>query len=363
MKKQAYMVLIIIATVIVFASLANAISISNPTETIDLNINGCYTGAVVSWKTVDDNNPWETTSADLEKFEEITGKHLTIVASYRAFSYDGNPYYFPFNTYKTVKKNNSMLFLSWEPRDWDQANPLYYKQSLLPDIIAGKYDEYLDKWAKDIKSLNTPIFLRFAHEMNIENLSWSGAKNGGGKKGAETYIAAYRHVHDCFATSGVKNVIWVWTPIKWGIPFEPWNHYTNYYPGNDYVDVIAMDEYNWGASQPWSHWQSFNDIYWQLYSELINLYPSKPLIIGEFSSSEKGGDKSKWIKEAFRDIKEKYPKIKAFIWFHVDNQGERINNVLENTDWRINSSPESIFAAKEALSDTYYIDKIKFRKK
>ena len=334
---------------------------------IDFDIEGCYIGAYVSWKTVDDDHPWEPTSTDIKKFEGMIGRKPAIVTHYRAFSYNEEPYYFPFNVYETVRENGSILFLSWEPRDWNTNHPLYYEKSMLPDIIAGKYDDYIDQWAEDIKKLDQTILLRFAAEMNVENFSWSGARNGGGRKdgygdpdmpdGPEIYVAAYRRVHDRFKAKEVNNALWVWTPIKWGAPFEPWNHYTNYYPGNEYVDIVAMDEYNWGTSQTWGQWKSFNEMYWQLYSELTRLYPDKILIVGEFSSSEKGGDKARWIKESFKDIKEKYPLIKAFIWHHADNRKEVINNLLENADWRINSSPECSDAAKEALSDNYYLDR------
>ncbi len=334
-----------------------SLGLSQP-QVIDFNIDGCYIGGFVNWKTVEDDHPWKPTAADIKEFEKLIGRKLAFITYYRAFSYNEEPYYFPFDVYETVKKNGSIFFLTWEPRDWDQTHPLYYEKSMLPDIITGKYDDYIDKWAKDIRELKQPILLRFAQEMNVENFSWSGTRNGGAAGGPEKYIAAYRHVHDRLKAAGADNVLWVWTPIKWGVPFEPWNHYTNYYPGDDYVDIVAMDEYNWGTSQSWGQWKSFNEMYWQLYSELINLYPNKTLIIGEFSSSEKGGDKAQWIKDAFRDIKEKYPRIKAFVWHHVDNRKEVINNLLENSDWRINSSPECVNAAKEALSDKYYIDKI-----
>ena len=333
---------------------------------IDFDSGGCYTGAFVNWQTVDDGNKWKTTDADLKEYEKMTGRNLAIVASYLAFSQDGKPYSFPIDLYDTVRDNGSILMLTWEPRDWDTSDPLYFKESMLPSIIDGKYDAYIDQWAADIKKLDGPIMLRFAPEMNIDNFAWSGARNGGGKKdgfgdpnvpdGPETYVAAYRHVHDRFESAGVDNVLWVWTPVLWGMPFEPWNHYTNYYPGADYVDIVAMDEYNWGTSQGWSQWKSFNEMYWQLYSELTSLYPDKTLIIGEFASSEKGGNKASWIKKAFSDMKEKYPKIKAFVWLNTDNRNETVNNLLENSDWRINSSDQSADAAKEALSDKYFLD-------
>jgi len=268
---------------------------------------------------------------------------------------------FPLEFYKIATENGSVIMLTWEPRDWDTTNPYYFEKSLLPGIIAGKYDKYIDKWAADIKKLDNPVLLRFAPEMNTSSFSWSGSMNGSAKSGAKTYIRAYKRVHDRFAKAGVKNVLWVWTPIKWGWPFETWNHYTNYYPGNNYVDIIAMDEYNWGTSQPWSKWTSFKELYWQFYGELTHLYPDKPLIIGEFASADKGGDKAKWIKETFEVIKESFPKIKAFVWFQNDNRGVTVNNMLENSDWRINSNSGCVEAARKVLSDKYYIGGVRIK--
>jgi len=326
---------------------------------LDFSAQGCYLGAFVNWETVADGRPWEITAKDIDGFEQFIGRDLAILSCYAAFLNHGESYYFPLDTFKTVNDNGSIFLLTWEPRDWDVNSPYNYEKSLLPDIIAGKQDSYIDQWARDIKALPVPVMLRFAPEMNLKNLAWSGANNGGAGLGPERYVTAFRHVHDRFKAAGVNNVVWVWTPVKWGLPFEPWNHYTNYYPGDKYVDVIAMDEYNWGKTQSWSNWQSFNELYWQLYSELTCLYPDKPLMIGEFSSAEKGGEKAAWIKEAFATIKEQYPKIKAFIWFNVDNRTKTVNQVLENSDWRINSSTKVVEAAKQALADKYFLSKMK----
>jgi beta-mannanase len=340
-------------------------------RTFDFNIDGCYTGAFVSWKTFDDGHPYEMTDKDLKYYQDMTGKKAAIIGWYKAFSYNGSLYPFPRDMYDRVTKNGSILMLSWEPRDWDHNSPYYFEKSLLPEILAGKYDAYIDSWAADIKALETPIIIRFAQEMNISNLSWSGENNGGGSRskfgdkgitdGPKTFILTHRYIHDRFKKAGVTNVVWAWTPINWGLPFEPWNHYSNYYPGNEYVDIIALDEYNWGSSQSWSKWSSFNDLYWKFYSEITRLYPDKPIIIGEFSCSQLGGDKAAWIKETFRDIREKYPKIKGFCWFNTDNRSEEVNNLVENCDWRVDSSPGSADAMKEALKDSYFMENIVFK--
>jgi beta-mannanase len=69
--------------------------------------------------------------------------------------------------------------------------------------------------------------------------------------GPERYRDVYRHIHDIFATEGVTNVEWAWVVNHESrIPDEEWNHVDNYYPGDEYVDIISVDGYNWGDDSP-----------------------------------------------------------------------------------------------------------------
>jgi mannan endo-1,4-beta-mannosidase len=124
------------------------------------------------------------------------------------------------------------------------------------------------------------------------------------------------------------------------------------------VDIIAMDEYNWGTSQSWSKWADFKELYWKFYSELTHLYPDKPLMIGEFSASHVGGDKAKWIEETFHEIRTNYPQIKAFIWFNQDNREGKVNNIAEGSNWMIDSNPGTADSIKRSMENPYFIDRI-----
>ena len=73
--------------------------------------------------------------------------------------------------------------------------------------------------------------------------------------------------------------------------------------------------------------------------------PDKPILIGEFASTEDGGDKSAWIREAFKVIRNDFPQIRGLVWFHI----------AKETDWRINSSDEALNAYSEAVADDYWL--------
>ena len=234
---------------------------------------------------------------------------------------------------------------------------------MLETIVDGLYDDVLKSWADGARAVGKPVFLRFAHEMNGDWYPWSGVKNGGGEMagygspdlpdGPERYVDAYRYVHEFFAAQGADNVLWVWCP---NAPFEamehalgPWNRAAAYYPGDDYVDWLCFDGYNWGDSafgqQFNAQWLSFSDIFASSYVELQAINADKPIIIGEFSSTEEGGDKSAWIREAFHAIRDDFPQIRALIWFHI----------AKETDWRINSSDAALEAYRQAIADDYWL--------
>ena len=115
------------------------------------------------------------------------------------------------------------------------------------------------------------------------------------------------------------------------------------FPGDDYVDFVGASGFNWGDTpQPWgvAGWESFTDIFQQTYAELQAL-SDRPVIITETASAELGGDKAAWITSAFlAELPERFPAISAVVWF----------NVLKETDWRIDSSVESLRAFVSAVN-------------
>ena len=79
--------------------------------------------------------------------------------------------------------------------------------------------------------------IRFGHEMNGDWYGWSGQP--------AAYVAAWRHVVSVFRGEGAANVKWVWSPNvdNGDYPFA------RYFPGDSWVDYVALDGYNWGRSR------------------------------------------------------------------------------------------------------------------
>ncbi|HZQ35876.1 MAG TPA: glycosyl hydrolase, partial [Dehalococcoidia bacterium] len=206
-------------------------------------------------------------------------------------------------------------------------------------------------WAQQLANYGRPVLLRWAHEMNGNWYPWGrGAGNT-----PEKYVAAWRYLHDRFVAAGATNVLWVWSPnvvdeTNGGnaVPFEA------YYPGDSYVDWLALDGYNTAASG----WRWFKQLFGPSYARITAL-TAKPLMVAETSSSEElpaqaavGDTKAKWITDAFGDaIPHAFPRIRAVIWFNEDKTNVERNGF----DWRIGSSAAAQRAFSDAVASSYYL--------
>ena len=298
-----------------------------------------------------------TSSSSLALFEKI-GKAIAVSGVYLNWSKS-----YPSGLLSANSYSGRTTLVTWEFFPGSGPKVSDYEGRVLEAIVDGAYDDYLDSWSKGIGRFGKPVLLRFGHEMNGDWYPWSGIFNGGGvldgygdpalADGPERFVDAYRYIHDRFSQNGAGNVLWVWCP---NAPFSTmenalgdWNNAAAYYPGDEYVDWLCFDGYNWGASSFGKSfnatWTSFDQIFAGSYAELQAINPEKPIIIGEFSSTEEGGDKAAWISDAFQKIRTDYPQIRALIWFHISKE----------TDWRINSSDAALEAYRDAISDDYWL--------
>ena len=116
-------------------------------------------------------------------------------------------------------------------------------QILLQQIIDGLHDDTLNGINEVISLIEGPLYLRFAHEMELTDLYPWGDQN------PALFISAYQYVVETFRDSN-NEIDFVWSPAG-NVGAEA------YYPGDEYVDIIGTtilyDEYWYG--QDW--WPSF----------------------------------------------------------------------------------------------------------
>lgn len=179
------------------------------------------------------------------------------------------------------------------------------------DILDGEYDHWLKNYAKNIKKFGKPVLFRLNNEMNGDWCTYSSYYYS---KDTLMFNELWKYVYKIFEDEGVDNVIWVWNPNDKSFPNFSWNHYLNYYPGDEYVDVIGLTGYNTGNYYKGEVWREFDSIYTPVYDEYSKLF-KQPFMITEFGSNDVGGDKINWVNNMFDTI-ENYPRIKIAIWWN-----------------------------------------------
>lgn len=232
---------------------------------------------------------------------------------------------FPKDALQTIWSSKAVPCLSWEPQE-----------ILAQEIIQGRWDAYLSRFAEEVKQFEKPVIIRFAHEMNLEHYHWGVRKTNYNYKTPPLYKKMFQYVYTFFKNKKASNALFAFCPNTDSIPNVFWNRIANYYPGDNFVDIIGLDGYNFGTSMKaekdgWnSSWRSFDEVFSISFQELKKIAPRKPLLIFETGSSNFGGDRRIWLKNAL-DTAQRW-QIKGLIWFQVDKE----------TDWRLSTKERKI---------------------
>jgi mannan endo-1,4-beta-mannosidase len=111
-----------------------------------------------------------------------------------------------------------------------------------------------------LQDAHVPVLWRPYHEMNGSWFWW------GGRTGKCSTQALYRQLFNRLVKyHKLNNLIWMWSVDR---PTRPEMKFTNFYPGNDYLDILSLDVYG----------SDFNQAY---YDSLKVLSQGKPLVLAE----------------------------------------------------------------------------------
>jgi hypothetical protein len=275
------------------------------------------------------SRPW--TAGDLgsvNAFERIIHKHASVVMWYADWQHSAPS----LTQLRLAKQRGSIPEITWEP--WDSTKALRSPQPryALRNIVDGRFDRYIRKWARALAAFDGPVRLRFAQEMNGGWYPWGAGRNG--NTPAE-FVAAWRHIHDIFTAAGATNVQWVWSPVS-GAPAK-------YFPGVRYVDRLGVTCLNGGSAAFNAGWRSLAAICGPSVQKLHALAPGLPIELSEVASTNAGGDEAAWISRMFVYLAH-HPEVKSFIWFNLDKQ----------TDWPIQSSHTAELALRKAVQGARY---------
>lgn len=267
----------------------------------------------------------QPTQQNVQAFQDLQGTHLDLISYFALF--DINDWNATAQYANVAKNNGSTLVVTWMANGYNAQ-----------ELVNGKADNYIRDYAKGVKGFGDEIWLRPLHEANGDWYDWGVGKEGAGNTDANV-AEAFRHIVKIFKEEGVTNVKWVWTTNASNQGSG--TTLTGNYPGDDYVDYISIDGYNWGKCQSWSSWQTFSQVFKKAYNALANI--DKPLFIAEISSSELGGNKAEWITDMFEHFATDFSRVFAVMWF---SQSKEANE----GDWALNTSQAAVDAWKAGIA-------------
>jgi hypothetical protein len=216
----------------------------------------------------------------LASFQQQVGRAMAILHIYAGFRVPA-----PVSALNTVWDNGSIPLL-----DWGCAPPT--------DVTSGQDDAVITAYADALKAWGHPVLLRWFWEMNIP----ASNKKCPIQNPAQ-YVAAWRHIWTIFHQQGVSNVSFVWCPgIGGGL-----DTFASYYPGDQYVDWIAVDGYLRRPRGP----QPFSALFGAWYAQWAS--HAKPMMIGE--TGAQGALQAPYIENVAAVLPTRFPQIKAFVYF------------------------------------------------
>ena len=186
----------------------------------------------------------DNTPENIEAIEKTYGVNIPVVS----FIFD------PRNENDVINSIDHIVEKLWTDRIYHiTISPNMYSAN---DVVLWKFDAQYTAFFKKVKEKNLHIIFRTMHEMN----GWRYPRSSNPEK----FKAAWIHVRTLSRTIWLseKNILFDFSvnhrdmPTKWTpsqsaplIQCNPWKtncyHFEDYYPGDEFVDVIWFTFYNW----------------------------------------------------------------------------------------------------------------------
>lgn len=248
-------------------------------------------------------DPWYFSQPDyFAGLEKDLDYHFDFLVWYQNIDMD-----FPLAMLENAYQDKRYVELTLQTTSFDQEK----NRGISYEILNGSYDDFLNNYACQLREFGHPVLFRLNNEMNGD---WCWYSSFFSSKDSEIFKGVWRYIYNIFQENGVDNAVWVWNPHDIAFPGFKWNHCLNYFPGEEYVDIIGLTGYNTGTYYKDEVWRDFASIYYPLYNDYSRVF-AYPFMITEFSCSSVGGDKLKWIENMFAEIGN-FDRLRVAIWFN-----------------------------------------------
>lgn len=185
------------------------------------------------------------------------------------------------------------------------------------DIAAGNQDSEINALVSYYKGLApTPVIFVFHHEPHDSSSDVGHNKVSYGKQ--SDFVAAFRRIAKAFRDANAVNVYLGYCAID--------SHADDYphdacYPGDDVVDLLCHDVYNWGGYPGFSAWKDPSTLFAPFVA--IAKAVKKPWVMGEVACHPDASphDRGQWLADFATYLKtgDAATYVLGFCYYHVDN--------------------------------------------
>jgi len=233
---------------------------------------------------------------------------------------------FPRRQVERAKARGMTAIVSLELSEWGRESDGNY----LERVARGEFDDFFRRWASEARDCGQRVVLRFGFEMNGDWFPWGSQP--------EAFIAAWRRCHDLFEELEADTVEWMFSPnVLWQGRNEEDDLY-RYYPGDDYVDLVGLDGYNFGDKHSrWHSWQRYEEVFERTIRACAKF--DKPLYLSEIGCAD-DPRKAEWMRDFLRRVS-RDSRVEGFIYFNHNNPRKGEPN------WRLDSDSETLEVFKK----------------
>ena len=267
---------------------------------------------------------------------------LTIAGDFISITFNNNPYPAWNNVIPELDAawdNGYIPFVNLMPSKPSEGQFYDTNCDQAIDIVEGRCDSKLNLWADLYKQWAGTTKMAYIAPLPEANGDWTLYHSNG-----STFKQAFYRIQARFAARGVpaSAVKWVFAPNGWHDSNQPYRAFENYYPGNDFTDVVAFSSYNYGgcpADTPYRKWTDYAVGFEPYLVRMTAMAPSKPIFIAQTGTvnvpedtSDPTQNKSDWIREVFSALAD-YPGLQGIIYFNK-SKAEGLPN-CPNTNYLI----------------------------
>jgi Glycosyl hydrolase family 26 len=188
-----------------------------------------------------------------------------------------------------------------------QAGSISYGTVASAPVGSAVY-QMMVRWADVVKARRAPTWVTFSHEADC------GCSHQHGT--SAQYVQAFRRIHNVFAAHQASNAIWVNVLMAYTYRSRS-GHPERWWPGNDVVDVVGADGYNWTGSQAAAG----------IFRSALTYAGAhhKPLLIAEFGTAPKG--RADWLRQTAAWISANRNRIAGAFYYN-------------NAEWTLTSAKD-----------------------